>query len=84
MNGVFIYRGKKNKMPFYEHLVNQSILSYSSESKWGVSSGHSWLDALWCFSFEAGLGHPSLASSWLEWVNEEFKEQPALKVATMV
>ena len=87
VNGIFLFQGIKDDMPFYKNLVNQSYCYSVFDGKWFVNdkakfeesnaSGH-------CVSVDAGLGHPSYALRWKVSVNGKWEEQPDVKVAIMV
>jgi hypothetical protein len=88
VNGIFLYQGIKDDMPFYKNLANQMYCYRASDGKWCVSTNADFEAGKafgWCYSAEEGLGHPSRASMWLVVnINGKFEDQPSVKVATMV
>jgi hypothetical protein len=87
VNGIFLFQGIKDDMPFYKNLVNQSYCYSVSGGQWFVNYKAKFEEdkaSGFCASFDAGLGHPSYASQWKVSVNGKWEEQPDVKVAIMV
>ena len=87
VNGIFLFQGIKDDMPFYKNLVNQSYCYRANNGMWLVSDKESYeasKAAGWCSSVKTGCGHPSRALRWKVLVNGKFEEQPAVEVATIV
>ena len=87
VNGIFLFQGIKDDMPFYKNLVNQQYCHRASDGNWYVSDKESFeanKASGYCDSVEAGWDHPSRALRWTVWDGSKWEEQPAVKVATMV
>ena len=87
VNGVYLYRGIKNGMPYYVNLVNQSYWYCASDGKWTVFDKANFEENKaggYCASIEPGLGNPSRVSRWQVSVIDKWEEQRTVNVATMV
>ena len=87
VNGIFLFQGIKDDMPFYKNLVNQSYCYSVSYGIWYVNDKAKFEVSRasgYCASVDAGLGHPSYASQWKVSVDGKYEKRADVKVAIMV